>query len=368
MRFRFNLLKLFVFLGVSLAMFVEVFAAGYSVPFPLARNVADNNGRLTCKKDLPKPIKTLRLGSIYSSKDKSRSTIDPENKKRYDAAIAATRSYLMFVTKNASNYTQTDGNRLDTAACALAALDLWAKAGALTDLKTRQSYLSVTRIIAGAAVAYMQVKPAAEILGLNTSHIEDWLTRLAQATIPVYTESGERVSNRQNHRYWGGFAVAAVGVAVGRRDFLEFGYDSYKLGICQVTEEGILPLELARKKKARDYHLHAAAPLVMLASLSEANGYEAFSLCGNALKRLAHFSLASIADPGEIEELTGTKQAELPREEDGRIRRDRIAWLEVYLMKYPEERAKYGRFYTLPLYSSALGGRVSAMYNLDFRN
>ncbi|WP_269582914.1 alginate lyase family protein [Roseibium sp. Sym1] len=361
-------MKLMMFSIVVALMGSSASASGFSVPFPLARSVEDNNGKTSCSEKLPQPVRTLELGSIYSSADESRSTIDPDNKRRYQAAIKDTRAYLSFVTKNASNYTQTDGNRLDDAACALAALDLWARADALSDLKTRQSFLSMTRIIAGSAVAYMQVRPAVRLLDFDTAEIDKWLVRLAEATIPVYTESGDRRSNRQNHRYWGGFAVAAVGVAVGRKDLLEFGYDSYKLGVCQVTADGALPLELDRRKKARDYHLHALAPLLMLASLTEANGYEAYSLCGNALRRLVRFSLDSIADPSRMEELSGERQVKLPREENGLIRGDRIAWLEVYLMKYPEDRAKYGGLYVDPLYSSSLGGRISAVYNIDFRN
>ncbi len=362
-----NVLKLLVFAMGSLSVSI-VSASGYNLPFTPARHVEDNNGRSVCEEKLPQPVETLDLTSVYNQSDRSRSTIDPQNKKRYEEAIAGTRAFLTFVTRSASNYTQTDGNRLDEAACALAALDLWARADALSDLKTRQSFLSTTRIIAGSAVAYMQVRPAARLLNFDTGRIEKWLTRLADATIPVYTESGERRSNLQNHRYWGGFAVAAVGVAVGRQDLLQFGYDSYKIGVCQVTEEGALPLELDRKKKARDYHLHALAPLVMLASLTEANGYEAYALCDNGLQRLARFSLGSIIDPSQIERLSSAEQVKLPKGKNGLTRGDRIAWLEVYLQKYPEDRATYGALFEGPLYASTLGGRIGVVYNLDFRN
>ncbi|MBB2820015.1 UNVERIFIED_ORG: poly(beta-D-mannuronate) lyase [Rhizobium esperanzae] len=343
-------------------------AAPLTVPFELARHIAQNNGKRDCSEKLPAPVATLNLTSIYEDDDESHSSIDPKNKDRYDKAIAQTRQFAAFVTKYASNYTETDGNKLDAASCALAALDSWARADALSDLKTRQSYLSATRIVAGAALAYVQVRPAATLLKFDTGAIEKWLGGLAERTIPVYTESGDRDSNRQNHRYWGGFAVTAVGVAIGRRDFLDFGFESYKLGVCQVTADGALPLELMRKKKARDYHLHATGPLVMMASLLQANGYDALSQCDNGLQRLAHFALDSINDPSKMEMLAGEPQVNLPRDKRGLIRPDRIAWLDAYLRYYPNDRNTYGKLFDGDLFSSNLGGRINILYNVSERD
>lgn len=348
---------------------VQALQAGtLAVPFELARNIAQNNGKQNCTAKLPAPVTSLNLSSIYEEDDESHSMIDPGNKAQYDKAIAQTRQFAALVTKYASNYTETDGNRLDDASCALILLDQWARANALSDLESRQSYLSTTRILAGAAMAYIQVRPAAALLHFDTSAIETWLAGLAERVIPVYTQSGDRTSNWQNHRYWGGFAVTAVGVAVGRKDFLAFGFESYKIGVCQVTADGALPLELARKKKARDYHLHATGPLVMMASLLQSNGYEAFPLCGNGLQRLVHFSLDSIDAPARMEALAGEPQVKLPREKSGLVRSDRIAWLDAYLHYYPDERPKYKRLFDKPLFSSNLGGRISVLYNLAERS
>lgn len=343
-------------------------AATLSIPFLLARDVGNNNGKQDCTKSFPEAVISLDLSSIYEEDDETRSTISPQNKERYDKAIGQTRDFLTFVTKNASNYTESDGTRLDAAMCALKALDGWASANALSDLKSRQSYLSVTRIVAGAALAYVQVGPAAKMTKFDTSRIEKWLKNFGERIIPVYTDSGDRSSNRQNHRYWGGLALTSVGIAIGRKDFLDFGFESYKLGVCQVTADGVLPLELARKKKSRDYHLHAAGPLVMMASLLQANGYDAFSQCDQGLRRLVHFALNAINDPSKMEALAGEKQVKLPREKSGLIRTDRIAWIDAYLAQYPDDRNIYGRLYDKPLFSSNLGGRVSVLYNLKLRD
>jgi poly(beta-D-mannuronate) lyase len=69
-----------------------------------------------------------------------------------------------------------------------------------------------------------------------------------------------------------------------------------------------------------------------------------------------------------VEKLSGAKQVKLPREKDGKIRGDRIAWLEVYLHHFPEERKVYGNLFNKPLFSSNLGGRTTVIYNIDKRN
>lgn len=355
-------------LGVSGIGARHANAGTLAIPFQLARDTPNNNGKMECEQAIPNPVISLNLSSIYDEDDESHSTIDPQNKARYDKTIGQTRQFSTFVTKNASNYTETDGNRLDAASCTLRALDVWARADALSDLKSRQTYLSVTRIIAGAALAYVQVKPAAHLLNYDTTAIEGWLDGLAERVIPIYTQSGDRPSNRANHRYWGGLAVSAVGVAIGRKDLLDFGFQSYKLGVCQVTADGALPLELARRKKARDYHLHATGPLVMMASLLQVNGFDAFSECGNGLQRLVHFSLRSIDDPSLIEALSKAQQVPLPHDPNGFVRGDRIAWLDAYLAQYPGDRAEFGRLFKEPLFSSNYGGRVSIFYNTSLRD
>ena len=62
---------------------------------------------------------------------------------------------------------------------------------------------------------------------------------------------------------------AAAGFGLTRdigETLLDWGVESYRIGACQIDARGALPLELEREKKARDYHLHAVAPLVMIAA------------------------------------------------------------------------------------------------------
>lgn len=334
-----------------------VSAAELASPFA---PVAPKSGEAKCRDAAPDPVVSLAVTSIYEDSDKTKSTIDEENFEAYTEGMSGVRDFLTYVTKAASDYVASGGKKLDKAACTLAWIDAWAKGDAMADLDTRQSALSSTRIVAGMGMAYLAVRPYAEATGFDASAIQGWFQARAKDFIAVYEESGDRGSNSSNHRYWGGFAVAAAGVVSGDRSLLDWGIASYKIGVCQVDANGALPLELKRAKKARDYHLHAIAPLVMIAELAEANGTDAYGLCDGAMHRLIKFALTSVNDPDEIESITGEKQVKLPTD-DGAIRGDRLAWVEPYFKRFGGSEKDYGIKLSRPLFSSNLGGRLTTM-------
>lgn len=343
---------------IALATCMPAGAAGLASPF--AAVAPQSTGASTCGDPVPTPVVTLAVTSIYDQDDDSRSTIDEDQFDAYTEEMSGVRDFLTYVTKATSDYVASGGKKLSRAACALAWIDAWARADALSDLDTRQSALSSTRIIAGMGMAFLSVRPFAEQSGFDTSAIEAWFGARARDFIGVYENSGDRNSNRSNHRYWGGFAVAVSGVVTGDRSLLDWGIESYRIGVCQIDARGALPLELERDKKARDYHLHAIAPLVMIAELAEANGTDAYGLCDGAMHRLVKFALTSVGDPAEIEGITGARQVKLPTT-DGAVRGDRLAWVEPYFKRFGGSEKDYGIKLSRPLFSSNLGGHLTSL-------
>lgn len=334
-----------------------VLAAGLASPFP---SVEPQSSSAQCKDTPPEAVVSLAVTSMYEQDDESRSTIDADQFDEYTEGMSGLRDFLTYVTKAASDYVASGGKKVAKAACALAWIDAWARGDAMSQLETRQSSLSSTRIVAGMGMAFLAIRPYAEATNADTSAIDAWFRARAADFIAVYEKSGDRGSNRSNHRYWGGFAVAASGVVTGDRALLDWGINSYRIGVCQVDARGALPLELERDKKARDYHLHAVAPLVMIAELAEANGTDAYGLCDGAIHRLIKFALTSVENPGEIEKLTGAKQVKLPTD-GGAIRGDRLAWVEPYFTRFGGSEKDYGIKVDRPLFSSNLGGRLTSM-------
>lgn len=334
-----------------------VLGAGLASPFAA---VAPKTAAAACNETVPEPVVQLAVSSIYDQSDESRSTIDEEQFDTYTESMAGLRDFLTSVTKAASDYVASDGAKVGKAACAFAFIDAWARGDAMSDLDTRQAALSSTRIVAGMGMAYLAIRPYVEAEGLDSTAITAWFAARASDFKTVYDQSGDRGSNRSNHRYWGGFAVAVSGVVTGDTALLDWGVASYRIGVCQIDAHGALPLELAREKKARDYHLHAIAPLIMIAELAEANGVSAYDLCDGAMHRLVRFALEAVADPGEIEALTGSRQLKLPTD-DGAIRGDRLAWVEPYFKRFGGSETDYGIKLNRPLFSSNLGGRLTVM-------
>ncbi len=340
-------------------------SSGLSLPYKVPA-VAQKDAKPIspdCMAGLPDPIVSLKLESIYDQSDKFHAKIDSNAKKAYDSKLKPVRDFTAEVTSMANKYVASGGKDIGQAQCALQWLSTWAKEDALGKLQSRQSNLSVTRIVAGLALAYTQLPTnISEFPQSNRDEIEAWLQRRAEAAIATYEDGSERKSNLQNHRYWGGLAVAAVGVATGRKDMLDWGVESYRIGVCQIDAKGSLPLELARGERARDYHLHALLPLIMIAELAEANGIKAYDICDGAIHRLVSFSVEAMIDGKLIGEMAGKEQVAMAKNEDGTIRGDRVAWIEPYLKRFPNQDWASKLNFKRPLKSSKIGGNLTLLY------
>lgn len=358
-------LKLLFIAATAFALAVgaaEAAAKLLASPFSDVAPKLKGKPEISCDEAPPAPVVTLGVTSMYKQDDPSRSTIDEDQLDDYLEGMKPIRAYLSEVTGYTSNYVASGGAKPKYAICALVFLDAWAKGGALTKLTTRQAALSSTRIVSGMALAYLVARPVAEAIGYDTSDIEAWFHDIAARFVATYDKSGDLNSNSANHRYWGGLAVAASGVVTGDADYLNWGIESYRIGVCQIAADGSLPRELLRKKKARDYHLVATAPLIMTAEIAAANGQDAYGFCGGAIHRLVAFTLGAVKHPELIERLTGAHMVALPMR-DGQPRGDRFAWVEPYFHRFGGSEQTYGFQLKRPLFSSSLGGRLTAYVN-----
>ncbi|MGH8855366.1 MAG: alginate lyase family protein, partial [Telluria sp.] len=140
--------------------------------------------------------------------------------------------------------------------------------------------------------------------------IEGWFRTLAEATI-AHSDAHKGVRN--NHYYWEGLAVTAVGAVTGEPRYLAWGRKVFDDAMLQVQPDGALPHEMARAAKALHYHLYAAAPLVLMASILD--------LQHPALDRLVRFAADGVADPAPI-----ARQAGVAQERPSRM----PGWIAIY--------------------------------------
>ena len=234
----------------------------------------------------------IDANSYYS--DSHHSIVDPVRKARNEAAVKPVNDYLDVVARAATRAQET-GDAAD-AQCALRWLASWAEQKAMQGtMTTAQSYYTRKWTLAGLALSYARVRSAATPAQRDT--IEAWLRQLAAATIE---HAAAHKGARNNHYYWEGLAVTAAGAVTGDARSLAWGRQVFEDAMRQIQPNGSLPNELERAGKALHYHLYAAAPLVMMASILD--------LQAPQLDRLVRFSAAGVTDPVAIEKMTGFKQ------------------------------------------------------------
>ena len=245
----------------------------------------------------PPPVHDIDANRYYV--DSRSSIVDPALKARNEAAVKPVNDYLGVVARAASDWQA--GRNPDGARCALAWLQAWAEPNAmLGTMTTRQSYYTRKWTLAGLSLSYARVQRVAT--PAQREAIDAWLLRLADATID-HAEQHKGVRN--NHYYWEGLAVTAAGGVTGEKRYLDWGRKVFAHAMGQVQPDGSLPLEVARAGKALSYHLYAAAPLVMMASILDIDD--------PALERLLRFSVQAVADPAPLERLAGAQQEMPPR-------------------------------------------------------
>ncbi|MBY0354627.1 MAG: alginate lyase family protein, partial [Rickettsiales bacterium] len=164
-----------------------------------------------------------------------------------------------------------------------------------------------------------------------------------------------------NHRYWLGFGVGAAGVATNNDAFFQWGIESARVGLREVQPDGSLPREMNRASRARDYHIFAVAPLVMMAELGMANGINLYDETDGALHKLVKRILASDRDTSFYERRTGKKQIPYPDGNDG-IPSSRLGWLEPYYARFPSQEALSILKNKRSVSSTALGGNMTLIY------
>jgi poly(beta-D-mannuronate) lyase len=204
-------------------------------------------------------------------------------------STAAGRRFLAEVSRRADHFHGRDDRA--AADCALDGLMTWAEGGALLGQmlgpqRGQQAHYERKWLLAGLALAYLKLKPAAS--EAQRSAIEPWLGRVADAVSGFWEDKpGQPTRHKRNNHYtWAGLALAATAMAQGdaarwagaRRVFMDT--------LAEIDAQGRLPMEMARGTRALHYHAYTAGPLVVMAMLSRSRGDDWLAQ-GDAQLRLA---------------------------------------------------------------------------------
>ncbi|MBD2749243.1 alginate lyase family protein [Microvirga sp. BT688] len=329
--------------------------AGYLVP-ALGKDRGQAEPEYKC--EMPgAPVITLETQSKYKQADSFRATVDENANETYLKAVVPLRAYAKGLVQIANDYVRSNPA---AAACALDWLERWASANAMTDMRSKQALFNLGQTLGGFALAYLQIRNAPDLQKDKKKRVEAWLKALGQQVVNFMDENHE-VSGRNNHRYWAGLAATAAGIAADDKRLADWGVESARIGLSQITPEGTLPLEISRGKRARDYHIYAAEPLVATAQLARSRGVDLYAENNGALRRLADRVVASLDDPSFFEKAAGTKQEAFSG--DGTVPPNRIAWLEIYQSRFPSPSIEAVIASRRPLASSGLGGDLTLLFH-----
>lgn len=277
----------------------------------------------------------LTTDGFYRLDDPTHSIIDPVREAAYTASSGPVKRVGLAIVAAADAY-RTTGSQA-AAECARQEILALANNGSLTGrMSSNQAYYVQGWVVGAIAIAYLKVRDAHLFTPDQARTIAQWLVKVGDQTKAYYDSAREagRGDGLNNHLYWAGVELGAIGIAANNRDDFNWAVSTYDEGVRQIRPDGTLPREMARGKRALHYHLYALAPLVLIAEFGEANGLDLYSRDHGAIHRLVATSIAGLSNPQPFEKASGVAQ-EVPRQVSG----DQIGWAPPYARRFAPQPA-----------------------------
>ena len=226
------------------------------------------------------------------------------------AEAEATRTYAAFehrITAGMNQWVAT-GNQSE-AQCALAQLDAWAQAKALTNYDPKaysQSWFQAEWSLASAGVTASVLRQDTALDTAQQERVAKWLRNAAHQLIS-YEKPGELGNN---HHYWRALAATSIGVASDDNELFRFGVSTFKQAVNQEDNNGAFPLEMARHENAIHYQAFALQPLIMIAEFAERQNVDlyAYTEHGRTIRNAVTFLGQAVADPNVVKQYTNDEQ------------------------------------------------------------
>jgi poly(beta-D-mannuronate) lyase len=272
----------------------------------------------------------LVTDGFYRLDDPTHSIVDPAREEAYKRSSGVVKTAGMAIVQAADNF-RTTGSR-QAAQCVIERIVTMARDKSLSGKMSSSQAYYVQGWVAGAiAIAYLKVRDTGDATPAQTALIADWLRSVGAESKAYFDEHTKGNGGKgNNHLYWAGVELAAIGVAANDRADFDWAMATFDNGVDQIRPDGTLPLEMARGSKALHYHLYAIAPLVMLAEFGEDNHLDLYAHAHGALHRLIDVSVTGLLNPALFAKATGVQQ-EVPTKPSG----DQIGWAPPYVRRFP---------------------------------
>ncbi|MBS1815351.1 MAG: alginate lyase family protein [Acidobacteria bacterium] len=270
----------------------------------------------------------IQANSPYLKGDPTHSIIDPVADARNKALVKPFYDVQRNDNKAADAF-RTTGSRA-AARCAITQITTMARENAMGGKVPNGQPIYVQGWVAGStAVDWLKVRQMAT--PEENRLVGQWLHALGRSVRAYYDPRTDKSDGTNNHSYWAGFALAAIGIADDNRNDFDWGIKYYDRGVAAIHPDGTLDREMDRASRALHYHLYALTPLIMLAELGEVNGLKMYEQSGGAIHRLVKVCVDGYNDPSFFEKKTGKAQERKPEPTGGQF-----AWTVPYLHRFPD--------------------------------
>ncbi|MBD3897700.1 alginate lyase family protein [Halomonas sp. ML-15] len=242
--------------------------------------------------------------------------------------------------------------------CLVTFLERWAVNDALMDFHYEsmepQAWFATESMIFAAAMAYSVVRPHVEDREQEQADVEDWLKRLSDRHIGIPGEEGNSCCN--NHFYRRALYAAMVGVLLEDDELFQIGVSAVYSALHDLTEDGALPLEVARGRRATHYQNYALLYLIPIMEIVSRQGYDIYSLeiDGRDIHDAVDFLMQAIYDPANLGE-------DVPLEQFGGFLQDPqyFVWMELYQTRFDDPRIADFLPRLRPIYNRSAGGYMT---------
>ncbi|GHE20446.1 hypothetical protein GCM10017767_09670 [Halomonas urumqiensis] len=246
--------------------------------------------------------------------------------------------------------------------CLVRYLDHWAQAEALTDFHydstQPQAWFATESMLFAAGMAYATVRPHVEGLDDERERLEAWLNGLAHQHAEIPGEEQNSCCN--NHFYRRALYGSMIGVITEDDELFRFGVSAIYSALHDLTDEGAMPLEVRRGRRATHYQNYGLLYLVTNMQVIARQGYdEIFDLTidGRSIHDAIDFLFAILDDPAALGD-------HAPLEQYTGFLRDPqyFTWMEIYQSRYDDPRIADFLTRVRPLYNRSAGGYATLYF------
>lgn len=229
------------------------------------------------------------------SVDATFSTMNPRAVDQQKPVRARVAAPVVLLNRLADDYSRADDlDRREVGECISGLVHEMARHAYLTQPKSKEDRYYRD---------WLMVATLTTLLGIDDDHLDkalDSRTREWISGAAAESEAFFRSQPPDNHYYWNGLSLILSGAVLRDTSIEDAGKRVLSRGISQINEQGMLPAEVARGKRATHYHLFAAIPLAAMDHV-EGVGKQA------ALSRLTRAILLDLSEgkAGPIAKIAG---------------------------------------------------------------